>query len=180
MKPQLLHPKQLKPQVKQEEELSQPEVSIVKIQKKKRKPEDFVEKATIDRKFKSKVSPPTKDKIPFDLDKQCGVPLETGVACTRSITCKIHSVSLKRAVVGRTMPYDSLIQQYQARAAVKKKSKPIEQPTTTEHDISQFMQALKSFTPTAVIQKTSSFLTIKDWWRLKERIALKEALEHIK
>ncbi|KAJ3332112.1 hypothetical protein HDU76_001256 [Blyttiomyces sp. JEL0837] len=53
-----------------------------------------------------------KVKGPIDLDKQCGVPLETGLLCQRSITCKIHSVSAKRSVVGRTQQYDVLLQEY--------------------------------------------------------------------
>lgn len=53
---------------------------------------------------------PTKKKIkgPIDLDKQCGVMTENGQMCTRSLTCKIHSVSAKRAVQGRTQDYDTL------------------------------------------------------------------------
>ncbi|KAI8855139.1 SCA7, zinc-binding domain-containing protein [Chytridium lagenaria] len=52
---------------------------------------------------------------PIDLDKQCGVPLENGQLCSRSITCKIHSVSAKRAVFGRTQQYDTLFQEYHSK-----------------------------------------------------------------
>ncbi|KAJ3214619.1 hypothetical protein HDU67_001427 [Dinochytrium kinnereticum] len=53
---------------------------------------------------------------PIDLDKQCGVVLETGQLCTRSITCKIHSVSAKRSVFGRTQQYDTLFQEYHLKS----------------------------------------------------------------
>ena len=53
---------------------------------------------------------------PIDLDKQCGVITGEGQpVCARSLTCKTHSMSAKRAVVGRTRPYDELLAIYQAR-----------------------------------------------------------------
>jgi hypothetical protein len=53
---------------------------------------------------------------PIDLDKQCGVILPNNLPCSRSLTCKTHSMSLKRGVVGRSQPYDVLYAAYQARA----------------------------------------------------------------
>ncbi|KAI9095153.1 SCA7, zinc-binding domain-containing protein [Phlyctochytrium arcticum] len=52
---------------------------------------------------------------PIDLDKQCGVRLDNGALCTRSITCKIHSVGAKRGVAGRSQQYDILFQEHQQR-----------------------------------------------------------------
>ena len=47
---------------------------------------------------------------PLDLDKQCGVWIEKkGVVCTRSITCKVHSMRDKRMVQGRSKQYDDLV-----------------------------------------------------------------------
>jgi len=57
-----------------------------------------------------------KKKGPIDLDKQCGVMTENGTVCTRSLTCKIHSVSAKRAVQGRSQDYDTL---YRATSRLK-------------------------------------------------------------
>ncbi|KAJ1564173.1 hypothetical protein HK405_015636, partial [Cladochytrium tenue] len=57
----------------------------------------------------------SKEKGPIDLDRQCGVLGDNGVACARSITCKIHPVSAKRAVVGRSAHYDLLYQEYQSK-----------------------------------------------------------------
>ncbi|KAJ3055909.1 Dcp1p-Dcp2p decapping enzyme complex alpha subunit [Rhizophlyctis rosea] len=89
--------------------------------KKRKKPEDasdsqgpssgFLERPEKQQKFGKT---PGKAKAPFDLDKNCGVPLDNGHPCTRSITCKIHPVSAKRAVPGRTMQYDMLVGEYQA------------------------------------------------------------------
>ncbi|KAI9311636.1 SCA7, zinc-binding domain-containing protein [Dichotomocladium elegans] len=58
-----------------------------------------------------------KPKPPLDLDKQCGViqgPNNT--PCTRSLTCKSHSMGAKRAVAGRSQPYDVLLSAYQKKA----------------------------------------------------------------
>lgn len=48
----------------------------------------------------------------FGLDTHCAVPLESGEPCTRSLTCKIHGVGKKRAVPGRSQPFDSLLKQH--------------------------------------------------------------------
>ncbi|KAJ3063834.1 Syntaxin-16 [Podochytrium sp. JEL0797] len=50
-----------------------------------------------------------KPKGPIDYDKHCAVMTETGTLCARSITCKIHSVALKRAVLERSKPYDVIM-----------------------------------------------------------------------
>ncbi|CAG8821972.1 7083_t:CDS:2, partial [Gigaspora margarita] len=49
---------------------------------------------------------------PIDLDRQCGVIEHTGTQCSRSLTCKSHSMALKRAVQGRSQPFNTLLSQY--------------------------------------------------------------------
>ncbi|CAG8570051.1 16271_t:CDS:2, partial [Dentiscutata erythropus] len=53
---------------------------------------------------------------PIDLDKQCGVIEHTGTQCSRSLTCKSHSMALKRAVQGRSQPFNTLLSQYQKKS----------------------------------------------------------------
>lgn len=48
-------------------------------------------------------------KGPTHLDKHCCVINEKGQPCSRSITCKVHSMVAKRAVQGRSKPYDELL-----------------------------------------------------------------------
>ncbi|KAI5956952.1 hypothetical protein KGF54_000571 [Candida jiufengensis] len=60
-----------------------------------------------------------KPKGPVDVEKQCGVALPSGGLCARSLTCKTHSMGAKRAVPGRSAPYDVLLQQYQKRNQAK-------------------------------------------------------------
>ncbi|PCH44185.1 SCA7-domain-containing protein [Wolfiporia cocos MD-104 SS10] len=48
-------------------------------------------------------------KGPVDYDKQCGVINDKGLPCSRSLTCKSHSMGAKRAVQGRSKPYDELL-----------------------------------------------------------------------
>ncbi|RKO83711.1 SCA7 domain-containing protein, partial [Blyttiomyces helicus] len=47
---------------------------------------------------------------PIDFDKQCCVFIsDTQQLCSRSITCKIHSTTSKRAVIGRSQQFDVLL-----------------------------------------------------------------------
>lgn len=80
------------------------------------------ERSTASKKKKQpKPKPKTqaKPKGPVDVEKQCGVPLPSGGFCARSLTCKTHSMGAKRAVMGRSAPYDLLLQQYQKRNQAK-------------------------------------------------------------
>jgi SAGA-associated factor 73 len=55
-----------------------------------------------------------------DPEKQCAVyDPEKGTLCARSLTCKSHSMSAKRAVKGRSQPYDVLLSQWQRKNQVK-------------------------------------------------------------
>ena len=62
-----------------------------------------------------------KPKGPVNVETQCGVPLdpEKGGFCARSLTCKSHSMGLKRAVPGRSLPYDQLLANYQKKNQAK-------------------------------------------------------------
>jgi hypothetical protein len=48
----------------------------------------------------------------IDFDTQCGVTLEDGIDCRRSLTCGRHSMAAKSAVPGRSAPFDSLLALY--------------------------------------------------------------------
>lgn len=60
-----------------------------------------------------------KPKAPVDVERQCGVELAQGGQCARSLTCKSHSMGLKRAVPGRSAPYDKLLMEYQRKNQAK-------------------------------------------------------------
>jgi SAGA-associated factor 73 len=64
-----------------------------------------------------------KPKGPVDVEKQCGVPLPNGGFCARSLTCKSHSMGLKRSVPGRSLPYDMLLANYQKKNQAKQQRK---------------------------------------------------------
>lgn len=58
------------------------------------------------RKYRERKSTPTQ----YDPDRHCGVWCEYfNKFCVRSLTCKVHSVALRRAVVGRSKPFDQLL-----------------------------------------------------------------------
>ncbi|PWN48792.1 SCA7-domain-containing protein [Violaceomyces palustris] len=64
-------------------------------------------------KRKEKKKGGRKNKGPLDVDKQCGVINDKGLPCSRSLTCKSHSMGAKRAVEGRSRPYDELLFEWQ-------------------------------------------------------------------
>ncbi|XP_070558265.1 ataxin-7-like protein 1 isoform X2 [Ptychodera flava] len=58
---------------------------------------------------------PCKDRE-FDANKHCGVWInDIQKHCTRSLTCKTHALSLRRAVQGRRKPFDELLAEHRAR-----------------------------------------------------------------
>lgn len=58
-------------------------------------------------------------KGPVDVERQCGVLMPNGALCARSLTCKSHAMGLKRAVPGRSLPYDYLLSAYQKKNQAK-------------------------------------------------------------
>ncbi|RKF56317.1 SAGA-associated factor 73 [Golovinomyces cichoracearum] len=63
-----------------------------------------------------------KQRGPVDVERQCGV-MKDGVPCARSLTCKSHSMGAKRAVAGRSLPYDFLLAAYQKKNQARQQSK---------------------------------------------------------
>lgn len=81
--------------------------------------EPEMKKSKKERKKKETKPKVTKNKGPVDVEKQCGVPLPNGGFCARSLTCKTHSMGAKRAVLGRSAPYDQLLAAYQKKNQAK-------------------------------------------------------------
>lgn len=95
---------------------------------KKRKAVDEAEEGGAPTKKKKKKDATASDpktgkaarpKAPVDVEKQCGVELPQGGQCARSLTCKSHSMGAKRAVPGRSAPYDKLLMEYQRKNQAK-------------------------------------------------------------
>ncbi|MCJ1359502.1 MAG: Dcp1p-Dcp2p decapping enzyme complex alpha subunit [Icmadophila ericetorum] len=80
-----------------------------------------------------------KPKGPVDVEKQCGVALANGAFCARSLTCKSHSMGAKRAVPGRSLPYDMLLAAYQKKNQAKQQKAAIDAnaPLPDEIDMTQ-------------------------------------------
>ncbi|KAI5289430.1 hypothetical protein KEM54_003873, partial [Ascosphaera aggregata] len=68
----------------------------------------------------------SKFKGPVDVERQCGVQLPNGGQCARSLTCKSHSMGAKRAVPGRSLPYDMLLQAYQKKNQARQQKAAID------------------------------------------------------
>jgi len=78
-----------------------------------------------------------KPKGPVDVEKQCGVTLPNGAQCARSLTCKSHSMGAKRAVPGRSLPYDMLLAAYQKKNQARQQKAAIDAnaPALLEEDL---------------------------------------------
>lgn len=97
---------------------------------------------------------PARPKAPVDVEKQCGVELPQGGQCARSLTCKSHSMGAKRAVPGRSAPYDKLLMEYQRKNQAKLQkaqfdaAKPVEEdevptgPVDSEDEKDSMMSAI--------------------------------------
>ena len=91
--------------------------------KRKADVEDDKDKEPKKKKKKEEPKPKApKPKGPVDVEKQCGVTLPNCAQCARSLTCKSHSMGAKRAVPGRSLPYDMLLQAYQKKNAARQQS----------------------------------------------------------
>jgi len=64
----------------------------------------------------SKRSNVRRPKAPVDIEKQCSVALASGNQCARSLTCTRHGMSAKRAVPGRSAPFDQLLAELQRKS----------------------------------------------------------------
>ena len=94
-----------------------------KSKKRKADAEDEKDKEPKKKKKKDEPKPKApKPKGPVDVEKQCGVPLPNGQLCARSLTCKSHPMGQKRAVPGRSLPYDMLLAAYQKKNQAKLQS----------------------------------------------------------
>jgi len=59
-------------------------------------------------------------KIVVDPDRQCCVINERGLPCQRSLTCKTHNMSSKRAVPHRSVSFDILLLEWQKASRIGK------------------------------------------------------------
>lgn len=82
-------------------------------------------------KKKPKTTAKSRVKGPVNLDTQCGVINDKGLPCSRALKCKTHSMGAKRAVPGRSKPYDELLLDFQ-RANDPNFVEPVKKETKAE------------------------------------------------
>ncbi|KAL8841460.1 MAG: hypothetical protein Q9170_000923 [Blastenia crenularia] len=140
------------------------------------------------KKKKLKKDEPPKPKVPkpkgpVDVEKQCGVLLPNGGYCARSLTCKSHSMGAKRAVPGRSMPYDFLLAQYQKKNQAKQQKAAMDAnaplvddtdahaPVDSDEEKDAVMAAIARSRPQPLAQHVHISLR-----RKYQRIRVKEAL----
>ncbi|CAG8445993.1 4269_t:CDS:2 [Acaulospora colombiana] len=119
-----------------------------------------------------------RNKGPVDLDKHCGVIAPpSNTPCTRSLTCKSHSVALKRAVQGRSQLYDLLLAQYQKKSIGRPQNNGVankqengkkdgknelsekdEGPIDSEQEVDSVMEALMCSKPQPIVTRQDSYV----------------------
>lgn len=67
---------------------------------------------------------------PVDLNSQCGVINAKNLPCSRSLTCKTHSMGAKRSVQGRSKPYDVLVYEFELKRKPELADKPMPRALT--------------------------------------------------
>jgi len=72
-------------------------------------PEDVPKSKKVKGAANAKAPPKARVKGPINLDRHCGVINDKNLPCSRSLTCKSHSMGAKRAVQGRSKDYDILL-----------------------------------------------------------------------
>uniref|UniRef100_A0A1B0CLN6 Putative mucin-17-like protein n=1 Tax=Lutzomyia longipalpis TaxID=7200 RepID=A0A1B0CLN6_LUTLO len=58
----------------------------------------------------------------YDPDRHCGVSIDSGKPCTRTLTCKSHALSLRRQVPGRSVPFDKLLLDHRNSRAARSRN----------------------------------------------------------
>ncbi|KAI8628570.1 SCA7-domain-containing protein [Xylariaceae sp. FL1651] len=146
---------------------------------KKRKADADIDKGPKNKKKKEEPKPKVpKPKGPVDVEKQCGVLLPNGQPCARSLTCKSHSMGAKRAVAGRSLPYDMLLAAYQKKNQAKQQkaaldaNAPLEEddeanggPVDSDEETAAVMSALARWNPQPVLPQPI-FAPIKRTYQL--------------
>lgn len=149
-----------------------------------KRPNSPIAKASPEKKQKTKKEKEKKKttgrhKGPIDLDKQCGVIVPpNNTPCTRSLTCKSHSMALKRGVLGRSQSYDILLAQYQKKSIgrpqnngvpnnkqdnTKKDGKVVvpekeEEVVDSEEEVEAVMEAIMYSNPRPLVTRSTSYV----------------------
>lgn len=151
-----------------------------KTNSKKRKAEKTApgDPAAVPKAKKKKSEEPKKSakpKGPVDVEKQCGVELPNGLRCARSLTCKSHSMGAKRAVHGRTLPYDMLLAAYNKKNQAKLQRLAVEgnapttetesgEPVDSDEEVGLLMGAVSKFGGRPCFGSVSDNLTFAGGW----------------
>ena len=118
---------------------------------KKRKADNELEKGKPKKKKDEPKPKVAKPKGPVDVERQCGVLLPNGQPFARSLTCKSHSMSAKRAVPGRSLPYDMLLAAYQKKNQAKQQKAAIDANAPLEDEDEANQAAVDSDEETAAV-----------------------------
>jgi hypothetical protein len=90
-----------------------------------------------------------KEKKKLDLDKHCGVLLENGEYCVRSLKCKNHTLNMKRQVLGRSNSFDVL---YNDSSKNSSKTQSIPAASTSpDQEVAGILKFLEGYVPAPLV-----------------------------
>ena len=96
----------------------------------------------------------------YNADKHCGVwDAETKRHCTRALTCKSHSVLLKRKIEGRSRPFDELVAAHKKAQAENAAKANVSNQQVATPTISSIQ--VRPFTPTVSVTAPPSVASIR-------------------
>ena len=118
--------------------------------------------AAVDRKVSPlKISPVTPTRVDrkalreYNADRHCGVwDSDSKRHCTRALTCKSHSVVLKRKIEGRSRPFDELV-------AAHKKAQAEATGKTSAAAVTSTPIQVRPYTPTVSVTAPPSVASIR-------------------
>ncbi|XP_053973552.1 mucin-2-like isoform X1 [Hylaeus volcanicus] len=111
----------------------------------------------------------------YDPDRHCGVwNDETGKPCTRSLTCKAHTVSLRRTVLGRSKTFDKLLADHRASKEIP--IRPTKVTVTGTVTVSSATNPLTPNTPALTVEteapSSPPVLSLPDTYPLPKAVDL--------
>jgi hypothetical protein len=129
--------------------------------------------STTDKKKTLSFTHKSDKKKVIDLDRHCAVRLENGELCSRSLKCKIHPISLKRQVPGRSQNYDLLFNDYTRHKSSKED--PVLESLTPEEEVQAILKSLSQHQPQPLATYTSP--SLYKWNQLKAKFMFAESMK---
>jgi hypothetical protein len=99
---------------------------------------------------KKSISLKRKEKKKLDLDRHCGVALDNGEYCVRSLKCKNHTLNMKRQVSGRSNAFDVLFNDSSKNSSKSAPTMPAIS-SCPDKEVAGILKSLEGFVPLPLV-----------------------------